>query len=112
MDKKNTIIASRTLYLSSDKSQKIEVEIEMPYNNKEFGDVACPYSITLPDGSFSKSESFGVDSVQAIVLAFERIGATLRLYNEKNFNGELTWLGKPEVCENFGFLYPKNVRSK
>ncbi len=112
MLEKNEIIASRTLYLISDKSKKIKIELGRPYRNKEFGDVACSYIITFPDGSISKKEGFGSDSIQAIILTLERIGATLKLYNEKKFNGELAWLGEPEPFDNFGFLYPKDVKEK
>lgn len=110
--KKNNLIASRTLYLNSDESQKIEVKIWQPYKNVESPSVSCPFSISLPGGKLIELEGHGEDSVQALIMTLEMVGIKLRFYNENYLNHDLTWLGKPEICENFGFLYPKDVKGK
>ncbi len=67
-------------------------------------DFRCDYEITGLDAT-RKSHGFGVDAVQALVLAMQKAHIDL-LASRQAKAGELTWLGQPDL----GLPLPANVK--
>lgn len=99
------VIARRTLKLRlPDRDIPFEVRIYGPEPAEPI-DVACHVEVDWP-GEPWRSLAVGVDSVQAIVLAFQMVGA--RLYTSSHYQaGRLVWL---EAGQGYGFPLPRNLR--
>jgi hypothetical protein len=97
----NEIIVSRE-YETPD-GKKIAITIGKP--TKTAGsDFICPFEVTgLRDQS---GQTLGADSVQALVLALERVGTLLYTHPEgKN----IRWLGSIPNGDNIGLPVPESI---
>jgi hypothetical protein len=83
----------------------VDVAIRL-YPPEDLGDAwRCPYHIDWPHGTWSSS-GYGIDAVQAMLLALQKIGTEVYL-SEYHETGSLFWL---EPGDGFGFPVPPNVR--
>ena len=84
------VIAERTLYVMGDGNRKIQIRIGCPEVSEK--DFKCSFIIEgLPDEKNVKS-AYGVDSIQALALAFQKISYLLNFHNKNTFDGKLRWL--------------------
>ncbi len=98
------MIASRQLKLHLP-TQDIDISIRIFLPAEDNDSWRCPYEIDWPDGKKS-SAAVGVDSVQAILLALQKIG--IEIYtSDYHKRGQLTWF---EPNQGYGFPVTKNVR--
>jgi uncharacterized protein DUF6968 len=65
----------------------------------------CEYEIDWPSGAKS-GRAVGVDAIQAILLALQKVGVTLYT-SDYHKNGQLSW---PSSGSGYGFPVPSNVR--
>lgn len=99
-----TVIAQRHLLL--DGVQSVLVRIGMPKRRAGSDDWYCPYQ-TEGIGSGRIGISYGVDSVQALVLALSMVGA--ELYCSKEYEaGRLGW-DCGAVKGDLGFPVPDSI---
>jgi hypothetical protein len=92
------IIASRTLQFQRDAETKtIAVELFAP-ELKPAGSWACRYKIDWPEQA-SDAEVFGFDSMQALFLALQTIGAEIYSSNYHKA-GQLKW---GDAKDGYGF---------
>ncbi|BCJ90418.1 hypothetical protein IZ6_11530 [Terrihabitans soli] len=103
----DTPIATRTLKIVGDGlEQKVEIRIYKPIDKTtENFDFHCEYEIDWPGKTLS-SYAVGIDPVQALQLALNKIG--IELYTS-SFHKErrLKWF---ELGSGFGFPVPPNIR--
>ena len=94
------VIAERVLQATKNrKSFVATVRLGRPVKSVDAPDYRCPYQITGIGDDVVRSAS-GEDSMQALVLAIQMVGAELHLrYKDLRF----TWLGNPDL----GFPKPK-----
>ena len=103
-----TIIAARELSLAD--GSPVTVELGLPYADGENPDYVCPYRIRGM-GSGRVRCSFGIDPIQALMLAMQVIGTDLYSSDEYR-SGSLRWfkphddLGLP-VLPSFEDVLPK-----
>ena len=100
------IVASRTLRLIKD-NITTDVVIELGGPEPDEGAWTCHYDFHWPDGRVS-SFATGVDEVQALHLALQRIGFDLyRSPHHRDRAGHLVW---EQAGDGYGFPVPKNAR--
>lgn len=99
-----TIIAMRELELAGGK--KVTIIIGKPEKFPDFEDYYCPYHITGM-GNERISYAGGVDGIQALLLALNKIGADLYTSKEAEA-GILSWKGGEKG--NLGFPVSKVLR--
>jgi hypothetical protein len=99
------VIASRTLTLR-DRGGTVEIPVRLfaPENEKP-GVWRCRYEIGWPDGAHALA-GYGVDSIQAIVIALGMIGAEIYASNYHKA-GTLSW-DKPG--NGYGFPVAPSIR--
>jgi hypothetical protein len=97
------IAARKLLVRSTDQNTQMEIRLFLPSLVDETW--TCHYEIDWPTGT-KDGFAAGVDAVQAIILAIQRIGAELytSIYHR---NAELVW-ERPDA--GYGFLVPSNLR--
>lgn len=97
----NEVIAERVLQATKHRESFVAtVRLGRPVKSTDAPDHRCPYQITGIGDDVVRSAS-GEDSIQALVLAIQMIGAELRFrYKEFSF----TWLGNFDL----GFPKPEN----
>ena len=101
------LIASRTLKLKADGAVvDVPVELFAPVRESN-GAWRCVYTIGWPDGASRKS-TFGVDSLQALILALQMIGVELHVSDAHDM-GALFW-DKPG--NGYGFPVMPNMRDQ
>lgn len=100
-----TVIAARELSL--DDAQTIRVLIGTPKQRTDSNEWYCPYQ-TVGIGSGRVGISFGVDFVQALVLALSMVGAELYCSKEHEA-GRLSW-ECGAVKGDLGFPVPESIR--
>ena len=99
-------MAKRTLTaVVAKRTVNVEVRIYHPQPQSSGVDWECRYEIEWP-GALHRNLVGGVDSVQAIFLAIQFIGAELYAGRPAALEN-LTWL---EPGDGFGFLLPFNLR--
>lgn len=88
------VIAERELEAEKDaKSCTVTVRLGRPVKSEDAPDYRCPYQVVGIGDDVVRSAS-GVDSIQALELAFKMLGVELYLrYKEFAF----TWLGDPDI---------------
>jgi hypothetical protein len=91
LDNVGTVVASRKLTVLGDDKKEIMVLIGMPEPYLDTSDYYCPFQIQ-GIGSERIEYAVGIDSVQAMLLAFKRIPVLLLLLN-KELEGRLRWEG-------------------
>lgn len=109
-----TVIARRDLALSG--GGKVVVEIGKPRKFRGSPDYFCPFRIRGLGKKVIMSMAGGVDAIQALELAFLRIGIALYIAPEAK-SGKLSW-GAGQVKGDLGFplldiaadLLPEKVR--
>jgi hypothetical protein len=98
------VIAQRRLIVSSSFGDK-DVAVRLFQPKEDDGAWLCRYEINWPDGKWS-SFAAGADSVQALVLALQKIA--IELYTSKYHEaGTLKWV---EGRRGYGFPVGHNVR--
>src|SRR5579872_4543760 len=98
------IIATRTLRLKATPSDtNVLIEIFAPERDGNAWN--CRYNIHWPSGLWS-SFAAGVDSAQALVLAFQKIGVDV-YFSDYHKSGKLFW-DKP--ASGYGFPLPPAAR--
>lgn len=98
------IILNRNLKIKTDSGELVvPISIHQPIEEKV--DWKCEYEIGWPTGS-RKSYAVGIDSIQSVLLAIQKIG--IELYtSDAHKAGKLAWL---EEGAGYGFPLPSNVR--
>ncbi len=96
------IVAERNLKLIKS-GEDIPIVIFTP--READGSWFCKFTIGWPDGEIAM-DAGGIDSVQAIELAFKMIGAFI-YSSDHHASGELVWL---EVGKGYGFPVTKDLR--
>jgi hypothetical protein len=91
LDNVGTVVASRTLTILGDDKKEIIVLIGMPRPYLDSSDYYCPFQIQGV-GSETVEYAVGIDSVQALLLAFKRIPVLLLILN-RELDGRLRWAG-------------------
>lgn len=91
LDNVGTVVASRTLTILGDDKKEIMVLIGMPKPYLDTSDYYCPFQIKGV-GSEAVEYAVGIDSAQALLLAFKRIPVLLLLLN-RQLEGRLRWAG-------------------
>ena len=98
------MIGVRMLKLATPNGDKdVPISIEAPSGSGR--DWHCSYEIGWPSGAHRK-QAGGVDAVQAVCLALQRIGTDLYTSNE-HLEGRLRW---EKAGDGYGFPVPKNLR--
>lgn len=111
MNQKKHLIGERKLSLANDKNKEIWVKVYAPI--EEDGDYTCEYSYEGISEEIKQKKAIGVDGLQAVMLAFQRIGAELEYYNKTLFSNHLHWLDESvKDMDHFGFLTPLNGNHK
>ena len=100
----SVLIAQRRLIVSgSSGDQEVPVRLFQPEEND--GAWVCRYEIEWPNEKWSRFAA-GVDSVQALLLALQKIG--IEIYTSRYHQSRsLRWL---ERQGGYGFPVPSNVR--
>jgi hypothetical protein len=98
------LVAKRRLYVRLGGSD-VALEVRLFKPEFESGVSSCRYEIDWPSGT-QKSRAAGVDSVQAIILALQKIGVALYT-SEYHRNAQISWL---EAENGYGFPVPSNAR--
>jgi hypothetical protein len=104
LDSIGEVIARRELYIAKDDgpNQEVIVLVGKPQPFPDLRDYYCPYQI-LVAGKSRIRYAAGIDTVQALELAFRAIGGDLYALNQANHD-KLRWLDETTV--NFGFPPP------
>lgn len=99
------VIATRTLYLAIGSLPRRGFDVRVFQPIKDSKSWRCRYEIDWP-GRPRQSEAYGVDGVQALALAMQKIGAELYTspYHEK---GQLVF---DKAGNGYGFPVPKPLR--
>ena len=98
------IIATRELDIA-DSGAKVTVGIGTPKNFPDSSDYYCPYEIRGL-GNDKVRYAGGIDAIQALLLALQRVGAELYT-SEECKAGMLIWAGGQEG--NLGFPVPDSI---
>jgi hypothetical protein len=93
-----TAIASRSFAVDKDGSRRLDVHIFAPV--KDGNDYRCHYELIESGETIRKGHAFGVDGIQALLLAIERTGIDVAVskYGQENrlfWNGQNDDLGLP-----------------
>lgn len=97
-------IARRELEVISE-GNKVTMEIRLFKPEPDDNAWSCRYEIDWPTGT-KKMNAFGVDSVQAILLATQMIGAELYA-SQYHKNGQLAWSA---AKSGYGFPVTSSIR--
>ena len=98
------IVATRNLMLTSDAGEeRVEIVIRTPEFMNDMW--VCRYDIGWP-GQPRTSVAAGVDSIQALHLALQKIGMELYV-SPYHLSGTLRW---ERIGDGYGFPVPKNGR--
>ena len=98
------IIATRMLKVRGG-SAEAQVPITLFVPTQSNGAWSCAYEIGWPSGKV-ESAAWGFDSVQAIILALQKIGSDLYT-SSYHKSGKLSW---EAVDKGYGFPLPNNIR--
>ena len=99
------VIATRELTFRTETGDEVFIPVSLfsPVRNDQ--DWGCQYSIEWPDGIETES-AYGIDSVQALILAIQRVGNSLYL-SDYHKAGRLRW-EKPH--DGYGFPVTNIIR--
>jgi hypothetical protein len=98
------IVLNRNLKIKTDAGE-VDVPINIHQPVEEEVDWKCEYEIGWPTSS-RRSSAFGIDSIQSLLLAIQKIG--IELYtSDAHKAGKLAWL---EQGDGYGFPLASNVR--
>lgn len=98
------VIATRKLAIRSEGCDvTFEVRLFEPISDDEAS--SCRYEIDWPSGQ-KHGRAVGIDSMQAIFLALQKIGIALYV-SEYHKNAQLVW---PMAGDGYGFPVPGNAR--
>jgi hypothetical protein len=98
------LIATRVLTLRRTAGD-IQIPIRIFAPREETTHWSCRLEVGWPDGTWTMAAG-GVDSVQALELAFEIIGAQIYT-SDHHASGKLVWL---EPGKGYGFPVPSGIR--
>jgi hypothetical protein len=97
------VIAQRSLYLMGDTNKVIIVKIACPEPSEQ--DYECTFTIDGVNEETILKKAYGVDSVQALASAFQKISHLLNFYNETIFDKKLRWLDDKMTGPLFEFNF-------
>jgi hypothetical protein len=97
----DTPIARRKFTINVDPQRRLEVLIYAPIQDGP--DYRCNYEIREGDQLVRQSSAFGIDSLQALILAMQKVGADL-VHSEYVKSGKLFW---NDQNDDLGLLPPK-----
>jgi hypothetical protein len=98
----STVIAHRMMDLSVPAGARAVVTIKQP--QRDGNDYRCEFHIVGLGDKAINSYGMGVDSMQALILTIQLIGALLYASDEAK-HGRISWLG----MKNLGFPVPEVV---
>lgn len=101
---KTMVILNRTLKIETEGGEK-EVQIKIYLPAQRNNDWECEYEIGWPTG-VRRSKAFGIDSVQSLSLAMQKVGAEIYT-SDAHRSGKLMWL---ERGDGYGFPLPSGIR--
>lgn len=108
MEKKILNIATRKLFILGSPDDEIEVVVGLPTLNKEADIFVSSFQIWFNSDLIGEKQIYGDDSVQALILNLNTIGAYLGFLNEHKFHGKLRqWPNDSEPDKYFGFFIPQ-----
>ena len=93
-------IATRTLYVLGEKSNKCLVEIYAPAIN-QYGTYDCEVRIENAPEGLNKMIAGGSDSYQALILAVKMLNGMINVYNKNYMNSKLRWFNDSETDLGF-----------
>jgi hypothetical protein len=96
------LVVERTFRLKSNVAVEVTARIFRPV--AEGNDFRCSYTIDWPDKQ-ENGRAYGVDSLQALLLAVQRLGVDVYCSGYKK-RGDLVWL---QEGGGFGLPLPKNL---
>jgi hypothetical protein len=97
----DTPIARRQFTINADPQHQLEVLVYAPIEDGP--DYRCNYEIREADQLVRQSSAFGIDSLQTLVLAMQKLGADLA-HSEYAKSGRLFW---NDQSDDLGLLPPK-----
>jgi len=98
------LILNRTLKINAEGHQtEVPVRIHLPDNAGDHWE--CEYEICWP-GCTKRSTASGVDSIQSLLIALEKVGAEIYT-SEAHKSGKLSWL---DPGDGYGFPVPAGIR--
>jgi hypothetical protein len=97
------IIAHRKFALGEDRSSTVEVFLFRPVPDDK--DFRCEYEIRKGDNTIRRSYALGVDTLQALTLALEKLGADI-LFSKSGQEKALFW---NEQNADLGLILPKRA---
>lgn len=100
----NAIIAVRELEIQDDPSKKIRVEILQPQLSPE-GIYLCEFRVEGAPEGMTNVQVGGADSYQALCLALTTVARIVDLYNEKNCDLKLRWMGEVDLDLHFSTAF-------
>jgi uncharacterized protein DUF6968 len=101
----NNPIARRTFTVGRDGAHHVEVIIHAPVQHRQ--DYRCNYEVRV-DGELARAgHAPGIDSLQALILALERLGADV-MFTEPGKRRDLYWC---DQNDDLGLLLPRGIRN-
>jgi len=98
------VILDRTLRIDAEGHQtEVPVRIHLPVNAGDHWQ--CEYEIGWPECT-RRSTAFGVDSIQSLLIALQKVGAEIYT-SEAHNSGKLSWL---DPSDGYGFPLPAGIR--
>jgi hypothetical protein len=94
-------IATRKFTFGNQNSSYVEVLVYLPVKDQE--DYRCKYEIKERDSIVKEGYALGVDSMQALTLALQKLGADI-LFSNEGKEQKLFWNGQNQ---DLGLLLPK-----
>ena len=99
----NSPLATRKFTLGEHSTQYIEVFVYLPV--EDHGDYRCQYEIREQGKPVKKGHALGVDSLQALILALQKLGADVAFSNYAK-DQRLYW---NDQNADLGLLLPRGV---
>jgi hypothetical protein len=99
------VIVNRNLKFETESGEKdIPIKIYLPIQQND-DSWQCEYEIGWP-AEVRKSKAFGIDSIQALSLAMQKIGSEIYT-SDAHRSGKLMWLKRKD---GYGFPLPSGIR--
>ena len=99
----NLPIAKRTFMIDKDGNHQLEVAIYAPVVDRD--DFRCEYEITDQGKIVKGGYALGVDTLQAMILALQKVGADI-VYSDYGRERKLYW---NDQNDDLGLLLPRGL---
>ena len=96
---KGTIVVERRFDAVNEKGEEYEILLRVntpSHDSRPNGDWYCTYTIAGITEYRREGKAFGVDSLQAFLLALNKAHSDLR-YIQQTYQFDLTWLGQNDL---------------